>query len=245
MSEQEDQRPINERGMNWAAAEITRLRATLSAAEARAVEAERNLQMRTADANCFREMAESAERTAYIQQDRAEAAEARAAEAERERDAWRGRAANAERELRDKDGDHPECYEGCNASEFKRQLAATREALEESNSLLVACMHERRPLSELEAQIHANRAALSDAPAPVSVEDWRDIASAPKDGTRILAWCVHPNDRYASDDSYRGPVVAHWIDHNGGGWTWYGHLGQFTHWRPLPPAPSQNGGDRE
>jgi hypothetical protein len=70
-------------------------------------------------------------------------------------------------------------------------------------------------------------------------EEWRPIETAPKDGTWIVAWCVHP---YASSmtqpDEYVGPVVASWIDHNGGGWTWHGHLGNFTHWMPLPPPPA-------
>lgn len=39
------------------------------------------------------------------------------------------------------------------------------DALEESNSLLVACMHEKRPLEELEAQIVENRDAIDAARA--------------------------------------------------------------------------------
>ena len=35
-------------------------------------------------------------------------------------------------------------------------------ALEESNSLLVACAHEKRPWSEIEAQLGMNRDALTD-----------------------------------------------------------------------------------
>ena len=68
---------------------------------------------------------------------------------------------------------------------------------------------------------------------------WQPIETAPKDGTAIVAWCVHP---YASSmtepDDYVGPVIARWIDHNGGGWTWHGHLGNFTHWMPLPEPPT-------
>lgn len=68
--------------------------------------------------------------------------------------------------------------------------------------------------------------------------DWLPIETAPKDGTPILAWCVHPNARFVGDSqAWAAPVVAQWITHNGGGWTWNGISGSFTHWRPLPSPP--------
>ncbi len=69
---------------------------------------------------------------------------------------------------------------------------------------------------------------------------WMPIEQAPRDGTSILAWVVHPNAKYAEqgDDQWQGPVIARWIDHNGGGWTWHGHMGTFTHFRPLPAPPA-------
>lgn len=71
---------------------------------------------------------------------------------------------------------------------------------------------------------------------------WRDMKSAPKDGTPILAWCVHPHARYAGDDKeWAAPVVTQWITHNGGGWTWNGIAGSFTHWQPLPAPPGVGG----
>jgi len=77
--------------------------------------------------------------------------------------------------------------------------------------------------------------------------NWQSIETAPKDGTLILAWCVHYNARYAKTDEERalwaGPVVAHWTDFNHGGWVWHGHVGAFTHWMPLPPPPSVEDGD--
>jgi len=70
---------------------------------------------------------------------------------------------------------------------------------------------------------------------------WRPIESAPKDGTDVLVWCVHPNAKYcdtlADASDWQCSVVARWIEHNGGGWTWHGMLGTFTHWMPLPAAP--------
>lgn len=72
--------------------------------------------------------------------------------------------------------------------------------------------------------------------APVG-EGWQPIETAPKDGTLVLAWCVHPFRRYGGE-GYEGPVIAHWTNHNDGGWTWYGLTGQFTHWMPLPQPPA-------
>lgn len=69
---------------------------------------------------------------------------------------------------------------------------------------------------------------------------WRTMDSAPKDGTRILVWCIHEQAKYCDDpvaDGYAGPVIANWSNFNNGGWTWYGLCGSFTAWMPLPPAP--------
>lgn len=76
---------------------------------------------------------------------------------------------------------------------------------------------------------------------------WRDIESAPKDGTPILAWCVHPHARHATDDKdWSAAVITQWINHNGGGWTWNGLGGSFTHWQPLPsPPPPLPGGEEK
>lgn len=73
-----------------------------------------------------------------------------------------------------------------------------------------------------------------------SLHEWRPIEEAPKDGTSIIAYCVHVNAKYATNSIQEGweyPVIAKWIDHNGGGWTWHGMAGTFTHYMPLPPAP--------
>lgn len=68
---------------------------------------------------------------------------------------------------------------------------------------------------------------------------WLPIESAPRDGTPILAWCIHPHARYATDDKdWAAAVVTQWTTFNGGGWTWHGALGTFTHWRHLPNPPA-------
>lgn len=85
---------------------------------------------------------------------------------------------------------------------------------------------------------------LSASPAG---DEWLPIETAPKDETDILAWCVHPNAKYAgtsaSRSDWQSPVVTRWIEHNGGGWTWHGLCGQFTHWRPLPAPPAKQTGE--
>ena len=50
------------------------------------------------------------------------------------------------------------------------------------------------------------RSALHPAPAP---EGWRDIKTAPKDGTTILAWCVHAADPYHVDEKSLTAYGAH------------------------------------
>lgn len=73
-------------------------------------------------------------------------------------------------------------------------------------------------------------AMISASPAPVEAEGWRDIRSAPKDGTWILAWC-HPAV---------APAVLHWV---GGEWSDTDDpmpptgLWTPTHWKPSPAGP--------
>lgn len=67
----------------------------------------------------------------------------------------------------------------------------------------------------------------------------RDIADAPRDGTPILALVRHPNWKYAGiadKFNWQELVVARWMEHNGGGWTWYGVLGELIGWQPLQKA---------
>lgn len=74
------------------------------------------------------------------------------------------------------------------------------------------------------------------------MSEWRPIETAPKDGTSIIAWCVHRNAPYAKDavaEGWEGPVIASWTTFNEGGWVWHGLCGTFSHWMPLPGPPAQ------
>lgn len=72
------------------------------------------------------------------------------------------------------------------------------------------------------------------------MSEWQDIASAPKDGTRIMGWWPR-----AGDNGMCG--IAEWIapardycPH----WTWDGAWTpgiEPTHWMPLPDAPARKG----
>jgi len=64
---------------------------------------------------------------------------------------------------------------------------------------------------------------------------WRDISTAPKDGTAIIAYL--PDEYYEVD-------IVHWDTDGKGGLAWCRarcvdglSAGDPTHWMPLPPAP--------
>ena len=88
------------------------------------------------------------------------------------------------------------------------------------------------------------RAMLAASPAPaVDNAGWRPIASAPKDGTRILAW--HQND-WSRDPRWR---VIYWTGAEGMAYrnTWLCDVCTLSvlernilGWQPLPSAPSQD-----
>lgn len=80
--------------------------------------------------------------------------------------------------------------------------------------------------------------------------EWRDISTAPKDGTRVMLWMVPTYDggtiSLIDDDPH--PVFGSWVkwadnDKESGfreGWTWYGSARcKPTHWMPLPPPPEK------
>ncbi len=64
------------------------------------------------------------------------------------------------------------------------------------------------------------------------MSEWREIATAPRDGTRFDVWL-------ASNDGYR--VTDLWFGGDGklyGGDPWPADLQAWpTHWMPLPAAP--------
>ena len=84
---------------------------------------------------------------------------------------------------------------------------------------------------------------LSSAKEP-QTEGWRDIASAPKDGTRVLV------GRFAEKPhpSYPNNVVEvdYWHERKHNDYEGWGRFNpQFwpaTHWMPLPALPSSGGG---
>lgn len=80
---------------------------------------------------------------------------------------------------------------------------------------------------------------------PCDLEGWRPIWSAPKDGTELAGWIVHRGCDYSPEPFERFSVIA-WNFGNTTpgfertpGWEakW---IGDVTHWRPLPPPPSDD-----
>lgn len=81
--------------------------------------------------------------------------------------------------------------------------------------------------------------------------DWRDISTAPKDGTRILIgragedvgadpveityWYVIESARY---EHVKGDLYRRVIDKPISGWNGNGH--RATHWMPLPAPPARH-----
>lgn len=73
--------------------------------------------------------------------------------------------------------------------------------------------------------------------------DWRDISTAPRDGTRILAWVC------TRDSLRRGVALICWFVENvpDYGDTWVSSGGNPVDadavrlWQPLPPPPTAKG----
>lgn len=78
-------------------------------------------------------------------------------------------------------------------------------------------------------------------------DDWRTIASAPRDGSHFLAWCELTAEEFDEDDckikdvTERYAVVAYFIFGSFVESPWRGSFPQnlkFTHWQPLPEGPA-------
>lgn len=102
---------------------------------------------------------------------------------------------------------------------------------------VIAALFDGKPSDWQEAE-----AEIKAAADLIEHQSWQPIETAPRDGTRILIWFVHSNAKFSDDPvghGWEAAHEAHWIDHNGGGWTWHGLAGSPTHWMPLPESPTQ------
>lgn len=83
-------------------------------------------------------------------------------------------------------------------------------------------------------------ALLREAIAALSrvegAQGWRPIASAPKDGTRVLLY--RPNWAEHTVVAWYHALGSEWAAVNG-----FDVAGEPTHWMPLPPAPPATEGD--
>ena len=71
---------------------------------------------------------------------------------------------------------------------------------------------------------------------------WQDIATAPKDGTRVLVVAaIGESDRRGRRDR---AMIAAWREQFVNRFAWVddcGHARQPTHWAPLPALPATGG----
>ena len=99
---------------------------------------------------------------------------------------------------------------------------------------------EASAVDEIDVTRRRARAYLKGAP----VSPWRDIATAPKDGTYILVFPALLGAPLVATWERSGKVPSEGIGHLG---FWRAALTdeltpyQPTHWMPLPPPPSQEG----
>jgi len=86
------------------------------------------------------------------------------------------------------------------------------------------------------------------------MSEWQDIASAPKDGTRVIvckwAWVHKAVDDIFDDEAEKiwhlcFATTAHWLSDKGYWTDGLERLVEPTHWMPLPaapPSPTQDAG---
>lgn len=95
------------------------------------------------------------------------------------------------------------------------------------------------------------RAMLAAAPAsPLPGGGWQDISTAPRDGTPLLAGSIHHSDREVvcwQDGLPSGSVAGAmnpdepeegWVNEGPRKDRFYANPRYFTHWMPLPAAPT-------
>ncbi len=102
-------------------------------------------------------------------------------------------------------------------------------------------MNQRR-LNRIKSSV---RRSLDAGRGPSLSDGWRAMHTAPKDGTSIRIRIRHANYYYAMRDEdkarWEEVVIAQWIEHNRGGWTWMGMLGTPVEWQPIE---ENDGGNR-
>lgn len=83
-------------------------------------------------------------------------------------------------------------------------------------------------------------AVTAERDALRAANEWRDIASAPRDGTAVLGYWI----RYRADGSrYEALQPFAVIYFQSERWfpLWIREDDQPTHWRPIPPPPASDG----
>ena len=84
----------------------------------------------------------------------------------------------------------------------------------------------------------------------MSNKEWRDIETAPKDGTNVLVYPPLWNSRTCSiahydDDKYSKKPRPVWRRDDDFGRVTYSRSTPPSAWMPLPPPPSVEDGERE
>ena len=111
--------------------------------------------------------------------------------------------------------------------------------MREAREVITLEIRARRPSTpNIDGLTDAILTALSSA--GIDCEGWRDIESAPKDGTRIILFGT------MQGSSVPGEEFGNWFASsnrkNGGWWVVFAMPFKPTHWRPLPLPPLASGG---
>ena len=82
-------------------------------------------------------------------------------------------------------------------------------------------------------------ALMAQAAQALEAQEWRDIDSAPKDGSNVLLWCPRPKTELPPFQ-----ITGYWdteINYDGHQWvsTTHDNIYQPTHWKPLTPPETE------